>query len=298
MNLAEFGQGVVAGMRSMLDAISSWRDNPLTEPANRRLWGRWWPATLAALVGATVAVDAVLPPIGRLSEIVPPLQFAAFIPVLIRDLFYSAPAFFAFVVVWRLRCLRESEPTDWPPRSSVPDFGLRLFQAAALPVVAAALAIGLGVTVVSFVFAAAPPAAGAATPGIEELGHPSASSGTATFARSVLVVALISGLLVVHRRLGAGFGKLIGAGFFIWGVHIGISFAVPWMTSWLAYLPVIGQYAPQRSVTWAHLLFDVAVACGAWTAAAEKFRVAPLWVDASSPPPPPPPAPESGHAGA
>ncbi|MGD8439667.1 MAG: hypothetical protein PVG53_03980 [Holophagae bacterium] len=290
MNLAEYGQAVVSGVRSILDATTSWRDNPLTEPVNRRLWGRWWPATLAALVGATVAVDAVLPPIGRLAELAPPLQFAIFFPGLIRDLLYSAPALFGFVVVWRLRRLRASEPTDWPPRSTVPDFGLRFFQAAALPVAAAALAIGFGVTVVSFVVAAAPPGTDAATPGIEELGHLSASGGAATLARSVLVIALITGLLVVHRRLGAGFGKLIGAGFFVWGIHIGIGFAVPWMTSWLAWLPVIGQYAPQRSTTWAHLLFDLAVACAAWTAAAEKVRPAPLWADA---PPPPPPSTEA-----
>jgi hypothetical protein len=291
MNLAESGQAVVAGVRSMLDAVSSWRDNPLTGPVNRRLWGRWWPVTLGALVAATVAVDVVLPPIGRLAELVPPLMFAAFIPGLIRDLIYSAPAFFAFVVVWRVRRLRASEPADWPPRSSVSDFGLRFFQAAALPVAVAAVAVGLGAAAVAFVVAAAPPAPDAGSAGVEALGRWGASGGAATLARSVLIVALVTALLVVHRRLGAGFGKLMGAGFFVWGIHIGIGFAVPWMTSWLAWVPVIGQYAPQRSASWAHLLFDLAVVCVAWTAAAEKLRPAPLWADAAAPPPPPPPPP-------
>jgi hypothetical protein len=298
MNLTEYGQAVVAGVRSMLDAVSSWRGNPLTEPVNRRLWGRWWPATLVALVIATIAIDAVLPPIDRLAELVPPLIFAAFIPDLIRDLLYSAPAFFGFIVVWRVRRLRASGPTDWPPRSSVPEFGLRFFQAAALPVAASALAIGIGVATVAFVIAPGPPAPNAATPGVEELERWSATGNAATLARSLMIVALVSGVLVVHPRLGAGFGKLIGAGFFVWGIHIGIGFAVPWMTSWLTYVPVIGQVAPQRSAAWAHLLFDLAVACAAWTAAAGKLRPAPLWADAAPPPPPPPPVSETGHKGA
>ncbi len=289
MNLAEYGQAVVAGVRSMLDAISSWRSNPLTEPVNRRLWGRWWPAALIALVVAAVAIDAVLPSIDRLAELVPPLIFVAFIPGLIGDLLYSAPAFFAFVVVWRVRRLRAAGPTDWPPRSSIPEFGLRFFQAAALPVAAAALAIGIGFAAVAFVVAVGPPTPDAASHGIEKLEQWSATGNAATLARSLLIVALISGILVVHQRLRAGFGKLVGAGFMVWGVHIGIGFAVPWMTSWLAWVPVIGQYTPQRSATWAHLLFDLAVACAAWTAAAEKLRAAPLWADAAPPPPPPPP---------
>jgi hypothetical protein len=232
----------------------------------------------------------VLPSIDRLAKLVPPLIFVAFIPGLIRDLLYSAPAFFAFVVVWRVRRLRASRSTDWPPRSSIPEFGLRFFQAAALPVAATALAIGIGVAAVSLLVAASPPTPDAASPGIEELEQWSATGDAATLARSLLIVALITGILVVHPRLRAGFGKLIGAGFFVWGIHIGIGFAVPWMTSWLAWVPVIGQYAPQRSATWAHLLFDLAVACAAWTAAAEKLRAAPLWLDATPPPPPPPPA--------
>ena len=104
----------------------------------------------------------------------------------------------------------------------------------------------------------------------------------------------MTGVLGVHRRIGTGLGKLFGAGFVVWSIHLGIGFAVPWMTSWWTYLPVIGELAPDRSANWAHLLFDLAVASGAWMTAREKWREAPLWSDASPPPspsPPPPPPP-------
>lgn len=118
------------------------------------------------------------------------------------------------------------------------------------------------------------------------------AGGANLVARTIVVVALVTGILGVHRRIGAGLGKLFGAGFVVWGVHLGIGFSVPWMTSWWTYLPWVGEYAPERSVAWAHALFDLAVASAAWIAAREKWVDAPLWSDAapvSTPPPPPPP---------
>jgi hypothetical protein len=75
-------------------------------------------------------------------------------------------------------------------------------------------------------------------------------------------------------------------------MHLAIGFSVPWMVSWWAYLPFIGQFAPERSAEWALLLFDLAVACAAWTLAREKCRATPLWTDA----PPPRPQPPRDHS--
>ena len=106
-----------------------------------------------------------------------------------------------------------------------------------------------------------------------------------------MVVALVAGLMGVHQTVGQGLSKLFGAGFFVWGVHLGIAFAVPWMTSWTTHLPGIGEFAPSRSVAWAHMLFDLAVASGAWMEARRNWSGAPLWLESASEPSPPLPPP-------
>lgn len=272
----------------MLAAGREWRDNPLTSRVNRCLWGAAWPAVLALLVAATVAADRELPPFSSLIGFAPPLTALAFIPDLVRELVYSSPAFFAFVVVWRVHRLRSSNPARWSDRTSVEDFGGRFFDAAALPVAVAALALAAGIQVAAVALGSGP--ADVAV----DVSAWSIAEGSSRFARALVIVALVTGILGVYRRVSAGFGKLLGAGFVVWGGHLGIAFTVPFMTSWLSYLPVIGRYAPERSATWAHLLFDLAVVCSAWIAAREKWLSAPLWTDApapSEPPPPPPPAP-------
>jgi len=42
------------------------------------------------------------------------------------------------------------------------------------------------------------------------------------------------------------------------------------MTNWFTHLPWIGGFARERTGTRAHMIFDLAVACGAWIAAREK----------------------------
>jgi hypothetical protein len=255
---------------------------------------------LLVLATAAIAVDHWLPPMSRLIGLAPPLISLAFIPDVVRELLYSAPAFFGFVVVWRAHRLRSSAPETWPDRAAIDDFGGRIFDAAALPIAAASLLIGVGIQMSALslgLLAADPQITGA---GVETIEGWAFSSGSSRFARTIVIIALVTGILGVHRRIGAGFGKLLSAGFMVWGVHIGISFAVPFMTGWVTYLPVIGRFAPERSAAWAHALFDLAVACAAWIAAREKWREAPLWSDAepqepqppSAPtiPPPPPPA--------
>jgi hypothetical protein len=172
----------------------------------------------------------------------------------------SAPAFFAVVVVWRVRRLRRTEAQLWgsPLQEG---FGTRLFEAAGLPIVLATLLLAVGLEIV--------PAVAGASEG--EL------VSVRAMARSIVTVALVVGLLATHRRLGKGIGQLMAAGFFIWSIHLAIGIAVPFMVGWTSYLPVIGQYAPQRSGAAAHLLFDLAVAAGAWAAAREKARDQPLF---------------------
>jgi hypothetical protein len=292
MNLREYGHAVVLGFRSILDAARHWPNNPLTTTVNSRLWGGRRAIALAVLVVLTLLAEAALSRLGRFPSLGGALDFLAFVPELVRELFLSPPAWFAFVVAWRVRRLRRSDPGGWPQRATMPDFGLRFFDAGALPVAAAAVVIGFGAALV--------------TTGSSLLGDhvsPSANGVAATMdwdtvaipsqiVRSVLVIALVAGILAVHRSVRSGLGKLVGAGFFVWGIHIGIAFAVPWMISWWAYLPALGHFASQRSVDWAHLLFDLSVASVAWTAARESCRETPLWLEterpAASPPPPPP----------
>jgi hypothetical protein len=240
------------------------------------MWGAWWPVTLTLLAAAVLAAEILLPPLAELARRTPLLLPLAFVPSLVRDLLLSAPAVFAYVVVWRVRTLRTSDRDMWPADAAWPEFAVRFFEAGALPVAVAATLLGLGG------FAA------------QTLQGPSGGSAAEPrgFGTTVLTIALITGVLGVHRRLGKGFGQLLGAGFSVWGIHLAIGFSVPWMVSWWAYLPIVGQFAPERSAAWALLLFDLAIACAAWTLAREKCRAAPLWGDA----PPPPPQPPRDHS--
>lgn len=271
MYVGEYRVAVFEGGRSILEAAARWRQNPVTEEVNRRLWSRWWVATLALVTVIFIAAEVYLPPLSALLGFFPPLAMANFVPEVVVGLLVSVPAFFAFVVVWRVRRLRSSDRKSWPHRAGMADFGSSFYDAGALPVAVATVLLAVGAYVVE-VLREAP-------------------EGTEVFAagglaRTILTVALVAGILSVHPKIGTGLGKLLGAGFFVWGMHLAIGFSVPWMTSWWAYLPFVGPYAPQRSAAWVTLVFDLAVACAAWTAAREKCRAAPLWSDAPPPPPP------------
>jgi len=266
----------------MVNAARDWPANPLAARVNRILWGPAWMAVLALLVVAAIAVERVLPSFSSVIRLAPWLTPLAFVPDVVCELVYSAPAFFAFVVVWRFHRLRSSDPSGWSDRTSIEDFGGRFFDAAALPVAVATLAIASGIQATAVIFGSL---SADATTGAQIW---SITDGSSRLARALVIVALITGVLSVHRRVTSGLGKLLGAGFFVWGGHLGIAFTVPFMTSWLAYIPLIGPYIPDRSVSWAHLLFDLAVVCSAWIAAREKWSTAPLWADLPPPPPPPP----------
>lgn len=297
MDLKAYGQAVLEGARSMLSAARDWRDNPLASGVNRRLWGPAWPAALLLLTAGAIAAGILIPPFSRLVQLVPPLVALAFLPGIVLDLFTSAAAFFAFIIAWRFRRLRLTAASDWPDRTAIPEFGGQFFDAAALPVVIAAIMLSLGLQLASAmgVMPAADPDAAAAMAGAFTV----ADSST-RIARTIVVVALVTGVLSVHRRFGAGFGKLLGVGFVVWGVHIGIAFTIPFLTNWWGYLPWVGQFAPERSAALAHALFDLSVACAAWLAAREKWSNAPLWTDVAptpEPPPlPPPPPPPPGNS--
>lgn len=274
MDFKAYGRTVVLGARSMLSAAAGWRSNPLTADTNRKLWGRPWVLVLALAAVATIVIELLLPPVERLAELVPPFSVLGFLPDLVLDLLYSGPAWFAVAACLRLRALRSSASSAWPEGDRVADFGGLLFDAAALPIVISASAIGLALelapVVGRFLNAGADNGATDAAMLIE-------ASGSGRFARTVLVAALVVGIGSVHRRLAGAFGKLIAAAFMVWGMHLGIAFAVPWMTAWWGYLPGIGHLAPHRSVAWAHTLFDLAVAFAAWLVVREKWRSSPLW---------------------
>lgn len=287
MNVAAYGEAAVEGFKSILVAVREWRDNPLRSQANRLMWGRWWPVSITLLTFAALAVEAYRP-VDLLIGLAPPLAYLRMFPGVVRDLVVSAPALFAFVVAWRVHRLRSSAPEAWPDRAATSDFGGRFFDAGAVPVAVATVALALGCEVVG-ALADAPTGSDSTAPGMGAVAGLAAAAGTGGFGRTVLVVALVAGILGVHRLVGTGFGKLIGAGFYVWGAHLVIGFTVPWMVSWWTYLPFVGGFVPDRSPDLVRLVFDLGVACAAWMAAREKCRPAPLWGDAPPPPPPPPP---------
>jgi len=286
MNLKEYGRAVVLGIRALVDAAQSWRDNPLTGEVNRRLWGPSPWAALAVLTAAGIATAAVLPPSDNLIGLVPPLAALAFIPATVRDVLYSVPAFFGFVVAWRVRRLRKSGGQGWLESFGIDDAGARFFQAGALPVAVAAVVLVVGIEAVAFVM---PEKAQAVTVELVELPEAEPSrSGAVSHARgmahNLVIVALAAGLLGVHREMGKGLGQLLSASFFVWSMHLVIGFTVPWLVSSWSYLPFVGELAGRRSPSLAHLLFDLSVVMGTWAAAYERTRQSPVWVEEPSPP--------------
>ncbi|MDX2438357.1 MAG: hypothetical protein QNL88_15095 [Acidobacteriota bacterium] len=291
MNIAQYGAAAVAGLKSIVDAARQFRDNSLTSQVNRVLWGRWWVAALTLLTGAGIFAEVILPSFETVVGLAPMLTGLAVTPRVVRDLFISVPALFGLVVAWRVHRLRSSDRESWPDRASVEDFGGSLFDAGALPVAIATVVLAVCGYIGDFVVAS-PGGLLLAGTGLEASEGFGISGAIGRLASTVLTVALVAGILSVHRALGKGIGQLIGAGFFVWCAHITIGFTLPWMVSWTSFVPVIGRFFATRSPELALALFDLAVGCAAWMAAREKCRSAPFWVDASpSPPPPPPPPP-------
>jgi hypothetical protein len=212
-----------------------------------------------------------LPPTDRLAGLIPPLMALKFFPSDVAALFWSAPAFFAFVVAWRVRRLRRDQEGTWLLDADVHEPELRLFEAGALPVAAAALVLAVTLPIVSTLWVAV----GTADPA------ESAGLGSQLFAisRLLLIVSLTSGILSAHRELSKGIGQLLGAGFFVWGIHLGIAFSVPWMTNWWTYLPIpfLSRLGGEPSANLVHLLFNLAVVAGTWAALREKLRSKPFW---------------------
>jgi len=286
VNVKEYGRAVVLGGRSLLDAAASWRENPLTDEVNRRLWGPLPLAALAVLTAAGIAAAAVLPPSGSLIGLVPPLAALAYIPSSVRDVLYSAPAFFAFVVAWRVRRLRKTSGHAWLASFGADEPGARFFQAGALPAAVASVVLVVGIEVVAIVVPEE-----AAVEVVELVEVPEAEpsrSGAVSHARdmahNLVIVALAAALLGVHREVGKGLGQLLGAAFSVWCTHLVIGFTVPWLVGSWSYLPVVGELASRRSPHLVHLLFDLSVVMGAWAAAYERTRRSPLWEDVQPPP--------------
>jgi len=295
MDPSQHGAAALAGLRSIFNAATQWRDNPLTSDVNRALWGRWWAASLTVLTMVAVAAEVLLPSFSIVVSQVPMLAGLAIIPRVVRNLFLSAPALFAFVVVWRVHRLRSSGEGTWPDRVNVEDFGGSFFDAGALPVAVATVVLA----VCGYVGDAVVAALGIlqdAGGGPDLSGGWLVAGGSGRWAETILTVGLVAGILSVHRSVGKGLGQLLGAGFFVWGAHIAIGFTVPWMVSWWSFIPVVGRFAADRSPGLAFLLFDLAVGCAAWVAAREKCRTAPFWVNQPPPPPPPPPPDRGGVA--
>jgi hypothetical protein len=284
VNFAEVRAAIVMGLRTLGSAVAGWRSNPLRMPVNTRLWGRRPWLMLGALTAAAVVVSWLLAsPVIRLSLPINPNAF--FFPDTVLALVWSAPAFFAWLVAWRVRGLRNGSSDVWPERRTTPEFGIRFFEAAALPVVVAAVVLALGIEIAAIVDITV-------VSGTTSETEPRTVAGIArALSRMLVVVALVAGIGSTQRVFTSAISKLLGAGFTVWAMHLGIGFAAPFMIGWISYLPVIGQVVPERSVIWVHTLFDFGIALTAWTVVRERVGAVPLWQEETSvPPPPPPPA--------
>jgi hypothetical protein len=222
------------------------------------------------LTAAGIAVSPVFPSVERMAGLVPPLAFLLWIPNDVLEILWSAPAFFGHVVAWRVRALRGDLGSDWLASGDATDQKRLLFEAAAVPVAMAAVALAIGIEVAAPVHRLL-----AGLPG----GWPSVGPVLLAASRSLVVVAVVAGVMSVHRSVSSAFGKLLGAGFMLFGLRMAIAFTVPWVTAWWSHLPIpfIERFSGERSPGAALFLFNLAVASIAWVVTLGKAEDSPFW---------------------
>jgi len=270
MRIGEYTAAVFEGARSFGRAVLQWRQNPHTNGVMRRLWGPAPWIGLGGLAVAGIVVSPFFPSPGRAAGFFPPLAALMWIPSDVLEMLWSVPALFAYVVAWRVRSFRHDDPSRWLGSADVIDPERRLFEAAAVPVAVAGLALAVGIEVAAPVqrfLEGAPPA------------WPSLSSALLAVSRSLVVVAVVGAVISVHRSLSKGLGQVLGAGFMLFGLRMAIGFTVPWMTAWWTFLPIpfIDRVAGDRSPMFAFLLFNLAVAAVAWVMTMGKAEDSPFW---------------------
>ena len=104
--MGDYTHAMVLGFKSFVQAARDWRKNPCTGVVGKRLWGpRPW-FSLVVLTLAGLGISPFFPSVERVAGFLPPAAVLGWVPGSIRDLFWSVPALFGFVVAWRVRRYR------------------------------------------------------------------------------------------------------------------------------------------------------------------------------------------------
>ncbi|MCP4900495.1 MAG: hypothetical protein GY906_26320 [bacterium] len=274
--MGEYARAVSIGLKSFVVAMLGWRDNPYTIAVGRRLWGRLPLLSLAGLTLAGIAAGPFFPSFDKIAGFVPPLAFLTWMPVDVTQMLWSIPAVFGLVVAWRVRCFRGDVEDTWLGLADIEDPGRRIFESAAIPIGFAALFLGFGLELL---------------PRLLELaaGQPvewgSVGSWSLSLSETILAVAVVAGVLSLNRCFSKAFGQLVGAAFMIFGLRMGLSYALPWMTAWWSYLPIpyVDRFGGGHSLSFGILLFNLAVVAIAWAKLRARAGQSPFWSAESLP---------------
>jgi hypothetical protein len=208
------------------------------------------------------------PHLPNLAGVFPPLAFIAFVPDLVLIMLFSPSAFFAYLVSWRLRQVRVVQS-----RENL-DGGL-CFDAVALPVGAASLALVIALETLRFFWLSPPDPPSPLLPTI--------SASLVAALRQLAGIAIIVGTFSSLKRLNSAFGKALGSAFFLLIAEIVISFASGWIS--------IGRWPGSGSVRpLAQVLLYLAASSVLWVQSRAAWQgEATPGPNALPPAPPPPP---------
>jgi hypothetical protein len=285
MQPKEYIAAAFEGARSFGRAVLEWRRNPFVRDVARRLWGPAAPAGLALLVVVCVGASPFFPGPGTAAALLPPLAFLLWVPGEILEMLWSVPAVFGYLIAWRIRALRGDDSQRWTGAHGTEESNRWIFEAAAVPVAAAGLALAVGLEAIG-------PAIRIVEGTLEE--WPSPGPVLLSISRSLVVMAIVGGVLSVHRSLSKGIGQVLGAAFVIFGLRMAIGFAVPWMTSWWTYLPIpfIEWVSGDRSPGPVLFVFNTAVVAVAWVMTMSRAEDSLFWTPDAEPDTPAPDSPE------
>jgi hypothetical protein len=260
MQAGTYIMGSIQGFASMARAVSAWSSNPLRATVLRRLWGPVPWCALLVIAAASAAFERWVPDPRTLTGVFPPLMFLAFVPDVVVRFIVSGPAVLGFVGAWRVRTLRDRPGGIDGPWSSDGPPGALAFEAAVLPLGAAALLAAVTLLVV-------------------EVANPDTDI-TVVWAvlhiNDYLSIAAVSGgVFVARHQLGKAFGQLLAAAFSIWVMHMVIGFVAPWATVWWEWIPGLGDRS--RPVTLVHAALDAAIVSIAWITVRHRFAEGVAW---------------------
>lgn len=268
--MGEYARAAALGIKSFVQSVLNWRENPYITIVGERLWGSWRLLPLVCLTVAAVAVSPFFPSFERIAGFIPPAVFLTWIPSSIRDLLWSVPAFFGFVVAWRVRRFRQNDKNLFPDLVDAGESNNLIFEAGATPIAVAAFVLAAGLELVQPLMRLAQGLDG---------GWYGLTSHLESATWSLVVVAISAGVMSVNSAVGKGVRQVFGAGVTLFGIRLGIGFAAPWIMGWWTYLPIpyINQLG-ESSSTLVFILFNLCVASAAWIMLRERTAGQHVWM--------------------